>query len=37
MEDISNFFSGTSPTNHAISHNEGDKKVDFDRKMLEIM
>ncbi len=37
MEDISNFFSGTSPTNHAVSHNEGSKKMEIDRKMLEIM
>jgi hypothetical protein len=37
MEDISNFFSGTSPTNHPVEHSEGDTKIHYDRKQLEIM
>jgi len=37
MEDISNFFSGTGPANQAIEHQEGEQKMNFERKMLEIM
>jgi len=37
MEDISNFFSGPGTNSHPVEHSEGEKKVHYDIKMLEIM
>lgn len=37
MEDISNFFTGAGPSGHSVEHNEGEAKVTYDRKMLELM